>query len=106
MIRQDADGDLIEPSEVYEVREAAKRCIEILKDANDWMSGATLRRLAELNEYCVRNWVSILGLIGDHIEINDYSPLPRYRYYEMKRIKPGQWNNTSDERTAMRAEAI
>jgi hypothetical protein len=94
VLRLDADGDCIEPSEVYEVQQAAKRCLSILKRAKGWMSGAELRREAKLTEYCVRNFDAIKGLIGDHIEKNEYSSLPRYRYCPARVIERHEWNKS------------
>jgi len=88
----DSDNEFIDPSDRHDIKQAVKRCLSILKTSKEWVSDAQLRREAELDDYCTRNWTSILGELGENIEIR-HGARTHYRYCEPRVLPQRQYNN-------------
>ena len=61
--------EFTDPQDMAVIKKAADKALSLIK-RHKRISAPELRRQLNLDEYCLRNWNTIISIIGDSLEIS------------------------------------
>lgn len=85
--------EFIDPQDMAVIRKAANKALALIK-RHKRISAPELRRQLKLNEYCLRNWNTIISIIGDSLDIS-YAGWAIYTYKKPRILPIPEYNGSN-----------